>query len=432
MTPAGNEAVSPQVRDRILELWARTRIDWTFARGLHGAISALSGIGQRERQDIAAAVFGLVRHIRRVDAALAAGGMRTTVRADDHARLIAYWVLTDELTIEQAAARFPAIHWQRVRDFDAEQSEVRGVRGVAIRHSLPDWLADELAASVGDELREAAAALNERAPVCLRANTLRGSRDELRARLTDRGIACADGTYARDALVLGDRIAPRDLSSFRDSFAVQDEASQLVAELVAAPPRGLVVDLCAGAGGKTLALAAHMANTGRIMAVDVDGRKLQELRRRCRDAGVTNVQTVLVRGDTLPPALAKVEGLVDRVLVDAPCSATGTLRRSPADKWRYGLADIQRFAEQQRRLVERAGALLAEDGRLVYAVCSFVREEGAGVVDGAAGLKPLPAADQLPNCPQSMFAEAGRYLATFPHRHGCDGFFAAVLARPVC
>jgi 16S rRNA (cytosine967-C5)-methyltransferase len=184
---------------------------------------------------------------------------------------------------------------------------------------------------------------------------------------------------------------------------------------VAPPAKGLVVDLCAGAGGKTLALAAMMGNRGRLYATDVDGAKLEELRRRARRAGVSNAQAMTI-GDDWPQPLAEVLGRCDRVLVDAPCSGIGSLRRNPEARWRLAESEIARFAERQRALCLRAAELLAPGGWLVYGTCTVLAAENQDVVAAVAAAR----SDLEPQTP---------FFQVTPHRHGTDGFFGAILRR---
>ena len=195
-----------------------------------------------------------------------------------------------------AAAAVPGVDWAAVAAVDERLERIADpARRVAARHSLPDWLADRLVADLGDAAEPLAAALNQRAPMTVRANTLLTDRAALAAALADESIDTAPGRYGEHALHVVTRTNLFALKPFkRGWFEAQDEGSQLIAELVAPPPRGLVVDMCAGAGGKTLALAAALANRGRVVAADVDGRKLAELRRRARRAGASNVQAVAV------------------------------------------------------------------------------------------------------------------------------------------
>jgi 16S rRNA (cytosine967-C5)-methyltransferase len=210
-----------------------------------------------------------------------------------------------------------------------------------------------------------------------------------------------------------------------------DEGSQLVAELVAPPPGGRVVDACAGAGGKTLALSAALAGKGRVLALDTDGKKLEELRRRARRAGLTNVHAKPVgsgAGDVARAAL----GTHDRVLVDVPCSGLGTLRRNPEARWRLRRADVEGFPARQLALMIAYAPLTAVGGRLIYATCTVNRRENEGVVERFLAERddfvPVPAKEIWGRERAGKLGD-GMTLQLFPHRHDTDGFFTAVLRR---
>jgi 16S rRNA (cytosine967-C5)-methyltransferase len=223
------------------------------------------------------------------------------------------------------------------------------------------------------------------------------------------------------------------LSAFRDGlFEVMDEGSQLVAELVAPPPGGRVVDACAGAGGKTLAIAASMAGKGRLLALDVDGKKLEELRRRARRAGLSNVAARPVGEAGLAlPAEARLGGW-ERVLVDAPCSGLGTLRRNPEARWRLTPQAAKAFPARQLALLITYAPLVAVGGRLIYATCTLAEDENDRVVERFCAER-----DDFVRVPvkevwgreRGAAVGDGLSLRLLPHVHDTDGFFAAILRR---
>jgi 16S rRNA (cytosine967-C5)-methyltransferase len=294
--------------------------------------------------------------------------------------------------------------------------------GLADRASLPDWLAEALVAAAGDEAGALADALNVPGAICLRVNTLRTSRDEAAARLAAEGVATRPGALAPACLVV---TSPRPnvygLAAHRDGIvAVQDEGSQLLGALVGARPGDGVLDACAGAGGKTLLLAADVGIEGRVHAADPDASRLDRLRVRAQRAGLASI--VLVHGASVPGRLE-----VDHALVDAPCSELGALRRGPDVRWRVDPASFAALPALQHRILERAARSVKAGGRLVYATCTFRREEDEEVALAfEAGhpeyVRAPPAAD-----PSAVTAEG--FLRTWPHRHGTDGFFAAVWER---
>jgi len=425
----------------VLDLWQRTRIDWGFASDrLAEAFRRERRLDSDERRFVAETLYGMIRHLRRLDEGLTAGGLRPGGPAPDRERLIAYLVLEVGLSAEDAARHAPKLDWKKLAGIDSELLRERDpVRRIARVHSLPDWLARALVDERGaEEAADLAAALNRRAPMTVRANLLAGDADALVAELADEGIAAHRGTFGSAAVTVDTRTNLFGLEAFRRGhFEAQDEGSQLVAELVAPPPRGRVVDYCGGAGGKALALAAMLGNRGRVVACDVDERKLAELRRRARRGGATNIQTILLAGEAAaawPASLAAFEGQCHRVLVDAPCSGIGALRRNPEARWRLAPADLERMPGLQIAIARRARDLLAPGGRLIYATCTLLRAENGAVVERLLGesadfeLVPIKdvwgTARAAPICDES-----GQFLELSPHRHGTDGFFAAVLRR---
>jgi 16S rRNA (cytosine967-C5)-methyltransferase len=264
----------------------------------------------------------------------------------------------------------------------------------------------------------------------VRANRLRGGRAELAERLAAIGVPSQPTRLAPDGLVLGTRRNVYELAPFREGWMeLQDEGSQLVAELVAPPPRSLVVDACAGAGGKTLALGALLGNRGRLVALDVSANKIAELRRRARRAGLTNVSALSLRDGEPPPGRASGAA---RVLVDAPCSGLGVLRRNPETKWRLQPGDLDELRARQRAILESYAPLCAPGGRLVYATCSLLPEENEGQVaaflDGHPEFEPVTTREILGR-ERALAIGDGTVLRLLPHVHDTDGFFAAVVRR---
>ncbi|MBI5481887.1 MAG: RsmB/NOP family class I SAM-dependent RNA methyltransferase [Deltaproteobacteria bacterium] len=294
------------------------------------------------------------------------------------------------------------------------------------RFSVPDWLAQELVSAVGDEAPALAAALNLPGPVCLRANRLRTTREALADRLRAEGVETRPGRFSPDCLVVK---SPRPnvlgLPAAREGlFEVQDEGSQLLGELVSARPGDVVLDACAGAGGKALQLAAAVGAQGAVWAVDVDAARLERLRVRAQRAGVA----VHLAGAAAPDGMR-----FDRVLVDAPCSELGALRRGPDVRWRLEPARFVALEQVQREILRAAARAVKPGGWLVYATCTWRCRENDDVVDEFLEAQPewrqLPAAAPRGEGPVPIDVVRGGRLETFPHRHGLDGFFGAVLGR---
>lgn len=293
---------------------------------------------------------------------------------------------------------------------------------LALRASLPDWLADHFAREWGPEAEAFCAHLNVPGPITLRVNLLRTSREALAERLRAEGVETRPGTWSPLALhIEGPRPNLYGLKALQEGlFEVQDEGSQLLGLLVEVRPGETVLDLCAGAGGKTLQLGAAMENQGRLLAYDPDAERLDRLLQRCARAGLSNVQVLRA----LPEG-----GLVDRVLVDAPCSELGSLRRGPDLRFLKTPAVLEEFVPVQRELLARAGARVRPGGRLVYATCTVNRAENQDLAADFLRQHPefrpvLPGGGWLrAECVQEGF------LVCAPHRHGTDGFFAAVFER---
>jgi 16S rRNA (cytosine967-C5)-methyltransferase len=326
--------------------------------------------------------------------------------------------------------------FRKRRDLDVERRRFIAETAYAILRSgpLPEWLLARLRADFGADAEALIRGLGEAPSTDVRANPARASRDALIAELGREGIAAV----ALPRTTFGARILPgaRDLyatRAFREGmFEVQDEGSQLVAELVAPSPGALVIDACAGEGGKTLAIGALLGGRGRIVACDVSEKKLEALRARAKRAGLNNVQTIAIeREGELPPQLAKLRA--DRVLVDAPCTGIGTLRRNPEMRYRLDAEGPARLAAEQRAIALRFAPLVEKGGRMIYATCTVLREEDEGTAEAivaATDLRPMRAAEIWGTARAAPLSDPSvTYLRLFPHVQGTDGFFAAVLRR---
>ncbi|HEY3326322.1 MAG TPA: RsmB/NOP family class I SAM-dependent RNA methyltransferase [Novimethylophilus sp.] len=301
-----------------------------------------------------------------------------------------------------------------------------------VQAELPDWLWARLVAQYGDEQALVLArSLQQTAPLDLRVNRLSGQREAVLALFAKEGIVAAPMPYSPDGVRLKDKIALNKHVLFQKGVVeVQDEGSQLLAMLVA-PRRGeMVADFCAGAGGKTLALGALMANTGRLYAFDVSERRLANLKPRLGRSGLSNIHPQLIANER-DQKLKRLAGKFDRVLVDAPCSGLGTLRRNPDLKWRQTELDIAELAIKQANILAAAARLVKPGGRLVYATCSLLREENEAVVEAFLAQHPEFKAGNAAEilAQQKIPLDTGPTLKMLPHQHGTDGFFAAVMQR---
>jgi 16S rRNA (cytosine967-C5)-methyltransferase len=303
---------------------------------------------------------------------------------------------------------------------------------LAVRAELPDWVAERLARVLPEaEILAAARGLNQPAPLDLRVNTLRASRDEALRELAASGVEGVPTPYSPVGIRVKGRPAVSRHALFTSgAIEVQDEGSQLLGYLVAPRRNDLVVDFCAGAGGKSLMLGALMQSHGRLYAFDVSGARLDRLKPRLKRSGLSNLyaQTIKNENDLRVKRLA---GKIDRVLVDAPCSGLGTLRRNPDLKWRQSPRSVDELKVKQAAILRAAARLLKPGGRLVYATCSLLPEENEDIVamflSDHADFRQLDCSEILREARIPL--DTGMFFRVFPHLHGTDGFFAAVLAR---
>ena len=306
-----------------------------------------------------------------------------------------------------------------------------------LRHNLPDWLAaalhDQLPA---DEFWPLMQALSAAAPLDLRVNTLKARREDVQKTLADAGITAEPTPHSPWGLRVQGKPAVNKLDVFTSgTVEVQDEGSQLLALLTDAKRGEMVVDFCAGAGGKTLALGAAMRNTGRLYAFDVSGHRLDALKPRLARSGLSNVYPAQIAHER-DDRVRRLAGKIDRVLVDAPCSGLGTLRRNPDLKWRQSPTSVAELQVKQQAILASAARLLKPGGRLVYATCSLLAAENQQVANAfeaehGRDFVALPVAEVLEAAHVGR-AEAlveGPCLRLWPHRHQTDGFFAAVWQR---
>jgi len=286
---------------------------------------------------------------------------------------------------------------------------------------------------LGDEAARELAALLEPAPVDLRVNRLKGTRDQARLALAEEDVETAPTALSPDGLRLTARRSLPSLKAFNEGLIeVQDEGSQIAALLVDARPEQMVADYCAGGGGKTLAMAATMRNRGRIIACDTDERRLAAIGPRLARAGVTIAEGALLDEEGQGEGLDA--GAFDRVLVDAPCSGTGAWRRSPDAKWRFTEDDLKHEIARQRAILAAAADLPKPDGgRLIYVTCSLLRSENEAQIEWFLAARPdyalLPVGDIWADAVGGAMPGAGDTLRLSPARTGTDGFFVAIMER---
>jgi len=440
--------LDPGLRALALEIAAEARAEWGFASDIIArSFRARRDLSSGGRRRVAEAVYGLIRMDRRLDAivdSLPGLGAELSPALRDELKLLML-DLREGMPLAAAESELARLGLGKgsrlgaridlggVTDEDAGLGARTGLEREAVRLSYPTWLVERLVNDLGPtEGLAACAAMNQRAPMALRVNTVKVTREELIDRLAEENVVARPTALAPAGLILETRVNAFGLSAFRDGlFEVMDEGSQLVAELVAPPPGGRVADACAGAGGKTLAIAAAMGGKGRLLALDVDGRKLEELRRRARRAGLSNVAARAIGDEAKLPDEARV-GAWDRVLVDAPCSGIGTLRRNPEARWRMTPQAVAGFPARQLALLVTYAPLCAIGGRLIYATCTILEQENDKVVEAFLAERPDFVRVPVKEIWGRELGEKvgdGLTLRLLPQTHDTDGFYAAVLRR---
>ncbi|MBN1960688.1 MAG: RsmB/NOP family class I SAM-dependent RNA methyltransferase [Deltaproteobacteria bacterium] len=423
-----------------LDLWSRIRLDWNYvATRLSTAVRQERWLNSKERRDLFELLFGMIRQYRRIDYLLNnAGVLIPPGTTYELARLLIYRLINDEIDIVTANNYFKSIDWQKVIDSNANLAKEHNMqKRIAYLHSYPDWLTKRFIKEFNEEAEPLAIALNQRANLTLRCNISKISRKSLLERFSEKKISAEAGQFSDQAIILKSHIDVFGLTEYAEGlFETQDEGSQLIAALIDAKANDIVVDVCAGVGGKTFAIAATMQNKGSIWALDIDAKKLAALDKRARHLDLSIIRTLSTATDNWPTEIAALIGKVDRVLVDAPCTGTGALRRNPENRWRLNEQDIGVLAKLQEKLVIRSLSLLAKGGRLVYATCSLLQEENeaviARVLKRASNIELVPINKVVKQQLAAQISDQqGLYLQTLPHTHGSDGFFAAVLQR-VC
>ncbi|PQA79137.1 RsmB/NOP family class I SAM-dependent RNA methyltransferase [Rhodoferax sp. TS-BS-61-7] len=305
------------------------------------------------------------------------------------------------------------------------------------RHNLPEWLVQPLKDQLGDQFWPLVEHLNLGAGLDLRVNTFKAKRADVQKELQQAGIKAVPTPYSPWGLRIAGKPALNKNEAFvRGDFEVQDEGSQLLAMLLDAKRGEMVVDFCAGAGGKTLAIGAAMRSTGRLYAFDTSAHRLDSFKPRMARSGLSNVHPAAIAHER-DDRVKRLSGKMDRVLVDAPCTGMGTLRRNPDLKWRQNLQAVEEMAVKQAAILQSAARMVKSGGRLVYATCSVLPQENEAIAQAFAAANPdfvaLPAGEVLAglkveNAPSLCAGgEDGQlYLRLWPHRHATDGFFAAV------
>ncbi len=377
-------------------------------------------MGSHDRAFIAEAVYGVLRRLR---------GLQTIAAPATPRRLLLAWLARHggiNMRQFEGAVKDDELAWLKEM-----KSADLSTQPEAVRLELPDWLYERLHARYGDHLPVLAEALNRPAPLDLRVNSIKMAREDVLKMWALEGIAAEPTPFSPLGIRMQGKPALQKNPLFIEgAVEVQDEGSQLLG-LLLAPRRGeMVCDFCAGAGGKTLVLGALMANSGRLYAYDVSEKRLNNMKPRLARSGLSNVHPQLIAHER-DPKIKRLAGKFDRVLVDAPCSGLGTLRRNPDLKWRQSPESLAELTVKQAAILESAARLLKAGGRLVYATCSLLEEENEAIVQtflaGHPDYRLLPVGEVL--AAQNIPLEMGEYLRLDPAIHNTDGFFAAVLER---
>jgi len=375
------------------------------------------------------------------------GSSRAEIAPNARGRVIAALLLIDKQTPDDVAASCDGGRFRPAALSPAEQRLARALAGRSLTHpempravacDLPDWLEPHLAAVYGRRLEDEMAALNAPAPLDLRVNALKADRDTARRALAAEHIQAEPTPWSPLGLRLRHRAPLAGTAAFKEGLVeVQDEGSQLAALLADARPGMRVVDFCAGAGGKTLALAAQLQNRGKLVACDVADWRLERAGQRLRRAGVSNVERRALSSERDPwvkrHAAKGTEGGFDRVFVDAPCLGIGSWRRNPDGKWRATPQDLAELVVRQRDILASAARLVRPGGRLIYVTCSLLREENEAQAEAFLAAHPdfalYPAARAWAEAIGGRSPGGDDYLRLTPARHGTDGFFVAQFER---
>jgi 16S rRNA (cytosine967-C5)-methyltransferase len=437
MTPAARIAAAIEVLEAAdREKVASDRILSEFFRRRRYA-------GAKDRAAVNVRVYGAVRRRMRLDWWLARSGMEATPRT----RILADLALTDEVSVEEAVGMFDASEHGPATLSEAESKLYGQLLGQPLEHpaapvwvrcECPEWIADRLAPVLGERFESCLDALRQEARFDLRLNPIITSdRDTMQITLAKAGLETEPTAYSPLGLRAKTRRRVDGMKPFKHGvIEVQDEGAQLASLLVGAEPGMQVADFCAGAGGKTLLVAATMANKGRVLAMDIGAERLERAGPRISRAKLHNVERRVLKSED-DRFLKRWSKRFDRVLVDAPCTGVGTWRRTPEARMRYGEADLVDMTALQDRILSSAARLTKPGGRLIYVTCSLLAEENEERVSALLARRTdyvvVPIADVWRDTVTSLGGsecpETGEFLRLTPDRHGTDGFFVAVLQR---
>ena len=399
-------------------------------------------IGGSDRRAILDHAYVVLRHMAKLDWWIGEFISEQGLPHLERARIIAKLILLDGWTADKVAGSFDGGDYrpkqlnrtERSFALSLEGKDIRnGAQPKWVRFEFPDWIEPSLLKRFGPRFEQEMAAQLDEAATDLRANALKGTREQALAALAAENIEARSTDLSPLGIRLSSRPPMGALKCFQDGLIeVQDEGSQLAALLVDARPGHRVVDFCAGAGGKTLAIAAAMKNKGKIVACDTLKGRVERAGDRLKRAGAFNVERRGLESERDPWVKRHAAGF-DRVLVDAPCSGTGTWRRNPDAKWNLQPDDLPRLVKLQASILDSAQRLVKPGGRLVYATCSLLAEENDEQVDAFLAGHPeftrVPVADVWRDVIGTPCPADTPTLSLTPLRHGTDGFFVAVMER---
>ena len=420
MKPGARIAAAIDALNEVEELWLQ-EIRAPVDAFLNQYFRRRRFIGSKDRGVVSRMIYSVLRNESLLNWCLKQNDLLLSSRT----KILAAAVLLDELGLEELKAAFCG---QQYCPSALSESEIKFIKNMvgrtaisetmplSVRHHFPEWMEPQLVQIFNRELAQAMDAMKQEASVDLRVNTIKTNRPEALKALSQQGLAPSPTSHSKLGIRLGKRGALFGMRAFRDGwFEMQDEGSQLVAQLVQAKPGEKGIDFCAGAGGKTLALAAQMENRGRILAWDVSGKRLGQMKPRLGRAGVSNVQAKVIKSER-DNVVKRHRDSADWVLLDVPCSGTGTWRRNPDLRRRTTQADLGELKQLQKAILESAARLVKAGGRLVYATCSILPEENEVQVSEFT--------DRHPD-----FILENPTLRLYPHVDGTDGFFGSVLRK---
>jgi 16S rRNA (cytosine967-C5)-methyltransferase len=403
-------------------------------------------LGSNDRKFIAEATYGTLRHLRKCELMVTS----TVAELDEILfeedkilfLIVAYLSLqgkihditSEKVSLKLKSTRLAEKMAHIIQEFSKPVmvSKETAIKRIGVEYSFPDWMVQKLIDQYSEnEVEKICASLNEQAPITLRVNTLKATVEQCQEELNKQGIETTKTLISPFGLNLAKRINVFSLSVFRDGwFEVQDEGSQLLPFIIDPKPNAKLLDVCAGAGGKTLEFAALMKNHGEIFATDINSYRLEELRRRTKRAGAQNVRVQEIQA--IEDLAEQYSNFFDIVFVDAPCSGLGTIRRNPGMKWMVTEQTVKEVSDKQRSILQSSSPLVKLGGRIVYATCTLLKQENEGIVEEFLVQHPefkLIGANRLLEKWNNGLITTGLYFKLLPHINGTDGFFCAVLEK---